>query len=170
MDNPVSKSTMQQIDGIFGAERSGGWIGLSWNEAAARTAKDNIRTWGQVGVAGALAGQAITTYGQPNRGAGEVSYFASRVFGGARIWNENFREYADRKQSVADLAQDPAGIAYVPLAYRTAGVKPVALAETAAGPFVDSTRESVADRSYPSHRPVYLFYTIDNSKNEVSET
>ena len=29
-DNPLDKITMEQLDGIFGSERSGGWDGTSW--------------------------------------------------------------------------------------------------------------------------------------------
>src|SRR6202011_4922872 len=51
--NPLKKLTMKQLDGIFGAERGGGWQELSWIEAAARPASENIRTWGTLGLPGA---------------------------------------------------------------------------------------------------------------------
>ena len=169
-DNPLAKLTMKQLDGIFGAERTGGWIALRWNEAAARGPEGNLRTWGQLGVTGALANQPIHVYGPPNRGAGEVSYFESRVFGGARIWNEDLREYPDRAQMIAALAADPLGIAYAALGQGTAGVKALALAETDAGPFVEITKASVTSRSYPLTRAVYIYYSIDTPKAELSET
>ena len=169
-DNPLAKLTMQQLDGIFGAERSGGWIGLSWNDKAARGPERNIRTWGQLGVTGALADQPIHVYGPPNRGAGEVSYFESRVFGGARIWNEELREYADRAQMIAELGRDPLGIAYAALGQGASGVKALALAATAAGPYVELTRETVAKRTYPLTRAVYIYYTIDNLQSEIMAT
>ena len=169
-DNPLAKLTLKQLDGIFGAQRGGGWNALTWDESVARTAKDNLRTWGQLGVTGPLADQPIHPYGQANLGAGAITYFQTRVFGGGAMWNPALREYSDRQQMIADLAKDPLGIAYVPIAYRTAGVKAIALAETAAGPFVELTRATVADRSYPLHRPVYLYYTIDNPKTEITES
>ena len=70
---------------------------------------------------------------------------------------------------ITDLSQDPYGIAYTALAYRTPGVKPVALADTAAGPFVELSRKSVTDRSYPLSRPVYIVFTIDNEKSEIAD-
>src|ERR1700736_5295738 len=48
-DNPLSKLTIEQLDGIFGAERSGAFRELEWNTAAARSPEKNIRTWGQLG-------------------------------------------------------------------------------------------------------------------------
>ncbi|MDD3178962.1 MAG: substrate-binding domain-containing protein [Opitutaceae bacterium] len=169
-DNPLTKLTVKQLDGIFGAQRGGGWVGLSWNDKAARGPEGNIRTWGQLGVQGPLADKPIHVYGQPNLGAGYVSFFEARVFGGGRIWNEDLREYSDRTQMIADLSQDPYGIAYAALGNKAAGVKPVALAETDAGPFVELTKSSVADRSYPLARAAYIYYTIDNEKSELSET
>ena len=169
-DNPLAKLTMKQLDGIFGDARTGGWIALSWNEKAARGPEGNIRKWGQLGVKGPLADQPIHVYGPPNRGAGEVSHFEARVFGGARIWNEDLREYPDRARMMADLAKDPLGIAYAALGEGTAGVKSLALAENDAGPYVELTKASVTDRSYPLTRSVYIYYTIDTPKAELSET
>ena len=169
-DNPLAKLTLAQLDGIFGAQRGGGWNALSWDESVARTAKENLRTWGQLGVTGPLAGQPIHVYGQANLGAGAVTFFQMRVFGGGAMWTPALREYSDRAQMIADLARDPLGIAYAPIADATAGVKAVALAATPAGPFVELTKTSVADRSYPLHRPVYIYYTIDNEKTMIAET
>src|SRR5215469_9583783 len=45
-DNPLTKVTMEQLDGIFGAERTGGWEGTSWRPQWARGPEKNIRTWG----------------------------------------------------------------------------------------------------------------------------
>src|ERR1019366_7689713 len=169
-DNPLAKLTMKQLDGIFGDRRSGGWVALHWDDNAARGADQNIRTWGQLGVTGPLAGQPIHVYGPPNRGAGEVAPFEMRVFGGGRIWNEDLREYPDRNEMVAALANDPLGIAYAALGQATAGVKPLAIAEKADGPYVELSNTSVADRSYPLSRAVYIYYTIDNVKAEITPT
>jgi phosphate transport system substrate-binding protein len=169
-DNPLTKLTMAQLDGIFGAARTGGWVALHWDDNAARGAEKNIRTWGQLGVTGPLANQPIHVYGQPNRGAGEVQNFEARVFGGGRIWNEDLREYADRKEMIAALAADPLGIGYSALGYETAGVKAVALASTAAGPYSTPTVESVTSREYPMARALLIYYTIDTPHGELSET
>jgi phosphate transport system substrate-binding protein len=169
-DNPLAQLTIKELDGIFGAERAGGWNALTWDTSVARSAKENLRTWGQLGVTGPLADQPIHVYGPPGLGAGAITFFQARVLGGGEMWNENLREYADRAAMIADLSHDPLGIAYASLAYATAGVKALPLGETKAGPFVALNRASVADRSYPLHRPVYIYYTIDNEKSELSPT
>ena len=169
-DNPLARLTLKQLDGIFGAERGGGWNALSWDTNVARTARENLRTWKQLGVTGPLAEQPIHPYGQANLGAGAITFFQTRVFGGGAMWNPALREYSDRTQMIADLARDPAGIAYAPLAYASAGVKAVALAESDAGPFITLTPATVADRTYPLHRPVYLYYMPDDGHGGLNET
>ena len=47
--------TLRQLDGIFGVGRSRGWQGTTWSTAVARSAKDNIRTWGQLELTGEWA-------------------------------------------------------------------------------------------------------------------
>ncbi|MGH3575994.1 MAG: hypothetical protein ACRDU0_00315 [Mycobacterium sp.] len=39
-DNPLTRVTMEQLDGIFGAERTGGWDGTSWRANWARGPED----------------------------------------------------------------------------------------------------------------------------------
>jgi phosphate transport system substrate-binding protein len=168
-NNPLAQLTVKQLDGIFGAERGGGWNALTWDVNAARTSAENIRTWGQLGLKGAWADKAIHVYAPPLLGAGSITLFQSKVLSGGAMWNEDLREYQDRKQMITDLSQDPYGIAYTALGYRTPGVKPVALADTPAGPFVELSRKSVTDRSYPLSRPVYIVYTIDNEKSEIAD-
>jgi len=167
-DNPIAKLTVQQLDAIFGAQRGGGWNGLSWDVTAARGPELNVRTWGQLGATGAWADKPIHVYAPPLEGAGAITYFQSRVMHGADLWNEDLREYADPALMIADLSNDPSGIAYASLDSAAAGVKALPLAETAAGPYVNPTRETVADRSYPLSRPVYAVFNIDNEKSEAA--
>src|SRR5258706_12742513 len=167
-DNPLARLTVKQLDGIFGAERSGGWKALTWDVDAARTSAENIRTWGQLGLKGAWVDQPIHVYGPPLLGAGSVTLFQSKVLDGGDTWNEDLREYADRKRMIVELGKDPYGIAYTALGYRSADVKPVSIAETTAGPYIALTKRSVMDRSYPLSRPVYIVYTIDNEKSEIA--
>jgi phosphate transport system substrate-binding protein len=167
-ENPLSKLTVRQLDGIFGAQRGGGWKALSWDESAARSSAENIRTWDQLGIQGRWAGRSIHVYGPPLQGAGVVTFFQARVFGGGAMWNEDLREYPDPARLIADLAKDPYGIAYAPLTSGTTGIKAVSLADSPAGPYVPLTQASLVDRSYPLSRPVYIDYTIDNEKSEIA--
>ncbi len=62
-DNPLTGLTLEQLDGIFGAERTGGWKGTKWTTDAARGPEKNIRTWGQLGLSGEWANKPIHPYG-----------------------------------------------------------------------------------------------------------
>ncbi len=167
--NPLARLTLAQLDGIFGARRGGGWVGLTWDETAARSSDRDLRRWGELGLAGEWAERPIHVYGPPNLGTGTITGFQSRVMGGGAIFNEDLREYADRTKMVADLARDPDGIGYGPLGNRIDGVKVLALAEGEGGPYVPLTRASVADRSYPLARPVYIDFTIDDDKSRIAD-
>jgi phosphate transport system substrate-binding protein len=168
-DNPIAELDLKQLDGIFGAERTGGWTALSWDLDAARPASGNIRSWGQLGLKDAWAPMPIHVYGPPNQGAGAVTFFQQKVLHGGAMWNEDLREYPDRAKMLSDLSADPGGIAYGPLSAGNAGVKAVALAERPGGPVVPLTRDSVAARAYPLARPVYVYFTIDNEKSEFAD-
>jgi phosphate transport system substrate-binding protein len=174
-DNPLSKLSIEQLDGIFGAQRDGGWDRNSWNEKVARGPDKNIRTWGQLGLTGEWADKPIHVLGY-NLNYHFPRDFAEKVMGGGYKWNEALVEYSNKvrtgggagdfgklwvagDQMMNDLAKDKYAITYTSMQYVSKiGVKTVPLARTAAGPFVTPTLESVQDRSYPLSREVY-FYT-----------
>lgn len=169
-DNPLSRLTLRQLDGIFGAERDGGWNGMRWNRAAARTAKGNIRTWGQLGLTGEWADQPIHLYGPPALYPGGFSFFQRRVMGGADTCAEDLREYPDPRQLMAALSRDRYGIGYTGLCYQTPETKAIALAAGSAGPFVAPTRETVASRAYPLSRPIYIYFAPDTPGGQRAPT
>ena len=174
-DNPIAKLTLEQLDGIFGAERDGGWIGNEWDPGAARGPEKNIRTWGQLGLADDWAGQPIHVY------AYNLNYhfprdFAEKVMKGSNKWNEKLREYSNKtrtgvaaddkdfgtllgagEQMIAEVAKDPYGITYTGILYQNPGVKTVPLANNAAGPFIAPTIETIQARQYPLTREVYYY-------------
>ncbi|MEO6876746.1 MAG: substrate-binding domain-containing protein [Opitutaceae bacterium] len=168
-DNPLARLTLAQLDGIFGAQRTGGWQGLKWNKDQARGPEKNLRTWGQLGLTGEWADRPIHVYGPPGIYPGGTSYFQTRVMGGADTWAEGLQEYADRSKMMEALSHDPLGIAYTGICYRTPQTKPLALAETAAGPYVEPTRVNVASRTYPLSRLVYLYFAPDQPSGEPAD-
>jgi phosphate transport system substrate-binding protein len=169
-DNPLAHLTLKQLDGIFGAQRTGGWQKIEWiEEGVARGAKDNIRTWGQLGLTGEWADKPIHTYGPPGLYPGGVSYFQTRVMGGADTWNESLMEFDDRAAMLRALAGDRYGIAYAGNSYRTPQVKALALAQKAGGPFVALTRENVANRTYPLARSAYIYFAPDTLTGDAAK-
>jgi len=167
-DNPLSGLTLAQLDGIFGAQREGGWQGMVWNRAVARGPEKNLRTWGQLGLKGEWAGRPIHVYGPPGIYPGGYTFFQRKVLGGADTWNEGLREFADRKAMMEALSRDPAGIASTGLGYLTSQTKALAVAEGPSSRYVAATQQSVTDRTYPLSRPVYLYFTPDTPGGEVA--
>ena len=160
--NPLRQLTMKQLDGVYGAHRTGGWQDLNWHTEVARAADEDIRTWGQLGLRGEWTSRPIHVYGPPGIYPGGISFFQSRVMGGADTWTESLLEYDDRAKMMEALSKDPYGIAYAALSYQTPQTKPLALAEVDAGPFVELSRASAKDRTYPLVRTAYIYFAPDH--------
>ncbi|HYR54966.1 MAG TPA: hypothetical protein VEM39_02555, partial [Myxococcaceae bacterium] len=62
-DNPLQGITMEQLDGVFGAARDGGWAGTNFRPDWARGPEKNIRVWKQLGLKGEWADKPINLYG-----------------------------------------------------------------------------------------------------------
>jgi phosphate transport system substrate-binding protein len=167
-DNPIAHLSLAQLDGIFGAERSGGYEGYKWTTRLARGPEKNIRTWGQLGLTGAWADKPIHTYGYAPTGMS--NFFELKVFHGGTAWNPGYRQYVEATakqatdragttdQMMDDLEADPYGIAWAGLAHAQGhgNVRVVALGETENGPFILPTRQTVSERTYPLTRSVFM--------------
>jgi phosphate transport system substrate-binding protein len=108
-DNPLTQLSMDQLDGIFGAERSGGWeIGanaennLLFTSKYARGADKNIRTWGQLGLTGEWANTEIKTYGYV--APGFAVSFQRMVMHWSDKWNPNYQEFVEWKEATNNAA------------------------------------------------------------------
>lgn len=166
-DNPLAKMTLQQLDGVVGAQRTGGWKGLEWDTSVARSADKNIRTWGQLGLTGEWADKPIHVYGYTPQFhfPDEIS---KKVLGGSTKWNEQIKEYVNAARPdgtlalagdlfMADLAHDKYGIAYTGIAHSTSDSKALALAYSADTPYVKLTIDTVQNRTYPLIRDIYAY-------------
>ncbi|MDD3180502.1 MAG: hypothetical protein PHQ04_09145 [Opitutaceae bacterium] len=166
-DNPISKLTIEQLDGIFGAERSGAFKGVEWDTSAARGPEKNIRTWGQLGLTGEWASRLINVYGF------NIKYhipntFANRVMQDGAKWNEKLVEFTNYKnpdgttelegKQVADaVAKDKYGIGYSSYAFPTKGNKVLAIAPRGSNNFVELNLQTLRSRAYPLYDEVFLY-------------
>ena len=160
-DNPIAHLTLQQLDGVFGAQRTGAWDDkFRWQPQFARGADQDIRTWGQLGLTGEWADKPIQVYGYPITSYSiypdPMLCFRAAVFHGADMWNPNLREYPEGADITRALAHDRYGIAYTGVAYGNADVKPIAIGAED-GTWVTLSRETVASRKYPLTRSVYIY-------------
>jgi phosphate transport system substrate-binding protein len=174
-DNPITRLTMKQLDGIFGSERTAGMRGFKWSPSDARGADQNIRTWGQLGLTGEWADKPIQTYGHAP--SGTARFFQWKVLQNGDKWNPNFREYVESgSKMIADedkaeqrlglqymlkteLANNRYGIAWtvMPQAKDVSGIKVIAVAPREGGAYVMPSKESFQDRTYPLVRSIYIF-------------
>jgi phosphate transport system substrate-binding protein len=172
-DNPLAQLTMRQLDGIFGSERTGAYEGYVWKSEHARSAKENIRAWGQLGLAGEWADKGIQTYGYAH--GGMAHFFEIEVLKGSNKWNGNYRQYVENGTKIltpgreasgvlamlAELEKDKYGIGWAGMPQwnqvpEIKGIKVLALSRDG-GPFVAPSRETLADRTYPLTRSVYIY-------------
>ena len=167
-DNPLTQLTMKQLDGIFGEARTGAVDHFLIKPDGARSAKDNIRTWGELGLNGEWADKPIQTYGYAVTGMS--IFFQQKVMHGSDKWNPNYREYAETdtkmvdpkisrglgsRDMLMDISKDKYGIGWggVGQAKGIPNLKIIALAEHEGGPYVTPSLESEE-----SHLPTYAKY------------
>ncbi len=148
--NPLSRVTLQQLDAIFGAEH--------------RRGPRNIRVWGEMGLDGEWTDRPITPYGWAIDDSFGF-YIQEAVLAGSHRWNCALREYVhvhrpdgtiyDHGQQILDaLARDRHGIAVSNIRYAGPDVKALAIAASAAGPYVQASEASLVDRTYPLARTI----------------
>jgi len=170
-DNPLARLTMKQLDGIFGAERLGGWEGTSWRPNWARGPEENIRSWGQLGLGGEWKDKPINVYGL-NLRYHQATEISDLVLKASDKWNERLRIYANfvsasgklERGLNADLAKDRYGISYIAAPTTNLGgralpasLKVLAIAARDGGPYVPYTLETLRDRSYPLYSRIYAY-------------
>ena len=174
-DNPLTALTIEQIDGIFGAQRTGGWEGTRWTAAAARGADRNIRTWGQLGLTGDWADKPIALYGTDVTLSNWADLIERIAFKGGTKWNPALHERprADisegnhDKQIVREVANDRYAIGFMFQRVVNELGQPVKVLPVAAGPGqapVAPSNASFFDSSYPFHNDVFLYFNKEPGK------
>jgi len=165
-DNPLGGLTLDQLDGVLGAERTGGWIGTKWSAEPARGPEKNIRTWGQLGLTGEWAPQPIHLFGIDATLSGWSGLIQQVVFKGGDKWNPGLHEIvrggtelpADA-QIVASVAKDrfALGFSFMKVVEQNPGVKALALARREGDPMVAPTVATTFSRAYPLANSVYIY-------------
>lgn len=148
--NPLTHLTVTQLAAVFGTQRG--------------SQPANIRTWGQLGLAGVWADRAITPYGWALDDS-FATYLEQSLLGGGHAWNCALREFAHRYQSdgsvydhgqqILDaLARDRYGIAVSNIRYAGPDVKALAIGQQPGGPFYQATKENLVEHRYPFARRI----------------
>jgi phosphate transport system substrate-binding protein len=141
-DNPIKCLSIAQADAIFSKSRRHG-------------GKEDIKTWGQVGLTGDWASKPISLYGR-NSASGTYGFFKEHT-----LKNGDFKDEVKEQPGSASVVQgltvDRYGIGYSGIGYATAGVRAVPLSEKEGGKCVEATADNAYSGSYPLARFLYVY-------------
>jgi phosphate transport system substrate-binding protein len=159
-DNPITKITIKQLDGVFGSVRDGGWVGSTWHPEMSRGPEADIRSWGKLGLTGEWANRRISVHGYALRYATAIE-FSNKVLQASDKWNGDLHTYANYKrpdgttyleadQIFDHVRKDPGAIGYARFHQGfPKDIKILSVAKTDGGPYVEYTIDNLQNRSYP---------------------
>ncbi len=171
-NNPLAGLTLEQIDGIYGAQRSGGWVNGQWSPAPARGPEKNLRTWGQLGLTGEWADRTIRLYGSDVTLSNWADLIERECFHGGTKWNPALNEAprADigtkaqgktRDQLILEAVEnDPAAIGFIfqrVINANHGNVRVLPLAMKSGDRLITPSAQTFFDGSYPLHNGAYLY-------------
>jgi phosphate transport system substrate-binding protein len=141
-DNPIEKLTLAQVDAVFSKTRRKGY-------------KQNVTTWGQLGLTGDWANRPISLYGR-NSASGTYGFFKEHTLGNGD-YKDSVKEQPGSASVVQGVTEDRFGIGYSGIGYKTSGVKIVPLADKDGAPFSEGSYEDVKTGKYPLNRFLYVY-------------
>ncbi len=148
-DNPLDELSLTQVDAIFSKTRKGG-------------AAQDVSTWGQLGLKGALASAPISLYGR-NSASGTYGYFKEHALAKGD-YKDTVKEQPGSASVVLGVTEDKAGMGYSGIGYKTSGVKALALANKDGEKAYEPTYENVLEGKYPLGRMLYIYVAKEPNK------
>ena len=141
-DNPIKCLTITQADAIFSKSRRQGY-------------KEDITTWGQLGLTGEWAAKPISLYGR-NSASGTYGFFKEHV-----LKNGDYKDTVKEQPGSASVVQgvtvDRFAIGYSGIGYATAGVRAVPLAEKEGAQCYEADPDNAYSGNYPLSRFLYVY-------------
>ncbi|MFO7593639.1 MAG: phosphate ABC transporter substrate-binding protein PstS family protein [Pseudomonadota bacterium] len=141
-DNPIEGMTIPQVDAVFSATRKCGY-------------KDDVTSWGQLGLGGSLASKSIQLYGR-NSVSGTYGYFKKHA-----LCKGDFKNSVNEQPGSASVVQSVSssinGVGYSGVGYKTSGVRAVPLAKKEGQPFIAASTENALNGKYPLARFLYVY-------------
>lgn len=141
-DNPLEKLTLAQVDAVFSKSRRRGF-------------KQNVTTWGQLGLTGDWANRPISLYGR-NSASGTYGFFKEHTLSNGD-YKDTVKEQPGSASVVQGVTEDRYGIGYSGIGYKTSGVKVVPLAEKDGAAFSSGSYDDVKSGKYPLNRFLYIY-------------
>lgn len=150
-DNPIKCLTMAQVDAIFSKSRRAGH-------------RDDIRTWGQLGLTGEWASRPLSLYGR-NSASGTYGFFKEHVLKNGD-YKDEVKEQPGSAAVVQGVTVDRFAVGYSGIGYSTAGVRAVPLAEKE-GDCVDASQSNAYSGKYPLAR--FLLVYVNRNPNQAGD-
>jgi len=141
-DNPIARLSLAQVEAIFSKSRRRGY-------------KQDITTWGQLGLTGDWANRPISLYGR-NSASGTYGFFKEHTLQNGDFKN-TVKEQPGSASVVQGVTEDRYGIGYSGIGYRTSGVKLVPLSDTETSPVSGGSYADVQSGKYPLSRFLYIY-------------
>ena len=134
-DNPIKCLTIAQVDAIFSKSRRHG-------------GKEDIKTWGQLGLTGEWAAKPLSLYGR-NSASGTYGFFKEHM-----LKNGDYKDEVKEQPGSASVVQgvtvDRYATGYSGIGYATAGVRAVPLAEKEGGKCYEADPDNAYAGSVPA--------------------
>ncbi len=141
-DNPIKCLTMTQVDAVFSKSRRYGY-------------KEDIKTWGQLGLTGDWANRPISLFGR-NSASGTYGFFKEHA-----LKNGDYKDEVKEQPGSASVVQgvtvDRYAIGYSGIGYTTAGVRAVPLAAKEGGKCFEAVPENAYAGTYPLSRFLFVY-------------
>jgi len=148
-DNPLKCLSLEQVDAIFSKSRKRGF-------------KENVTTWGQLGLKGKWKNKPISIYGR-NSASGTYGFFKEHVLKKGD-YKDIVKEQPGSASVVQGITNDMYGIGYSGIGYITSGVEALNLSKKLNGTCEDGRYENVVTGKYPLSRYLYLNIVKNPSK------
>jgi phosphate transport system substrate-binding protein len=141
-DNPMKCMSIPQVDAVFSKSRR-------------QSYKEDIKTWGQLGLTGEWANKPISLYGR-NSASGTYGFFKEHS-----LKNGDFKDEVKEQPGSASVVQgvtvDRFAMGYSGIGYATAGVRAVPLAEKEGSKCYEADPDNAYAGTYPLSRFLYVY-------------
>jgi phosphate transport system substrate-binding protein len=141
-DNPIKCLTMAQADALFSKSRRAGL-------------KEDVKTWGQLGLTGEWASRPISLYGR-NSASGTYGFFKEHVLKNGD-YKDEVKEQPGSAAVVQGVTVDRYAVGYSGIGYATAGVRAVPLAAREGDKCHEATPDEAYSGKYPLSRFLYVY-------------
>jgi phosphate transport system substrate-binding protein len=149
-DNPLRCLSIEQVDAIFSKTRRQGY-------------KEEIKTWGQLGLTGEWAARPISLFGR-NSASGTYGFFKEHVLRNGD-YRDDVKEQPGSAAVVQGVTADRFAIGYSGIGYSTAGVRAVPVSEKAGGYCAEANAQNSYDGKYPIARFLLVYVNRNPSQS-----